>query len=490
MITLLLIFVPLAAAVLAYSAKNMRKVIRLILLAGAALHSMLTLLAFTMLDAGKTEELSFAWKETGLLGLDTLGMIFLSITSLLFLIVSIHTLFWLPAEEAVDKDRVHNGTAHESGLLREHIFLPCLLAFLSMMTLVICSRNFGLLWVAVEATTLVSAPLICFHRSPHSLEAMWKYLLICSVGIGLALFGTMLTGVAGQTASGALGLNFDTLKENAGQLHTGWFKAAFIFILVGYGTKMGLAPFHTWLPDAHSEAPGTVSALLSGSLLNCSFLGIIRFCTITPEVLRPFCNGLLVALGLLSLAVAAFFIIRQSDFKRMLAYSSVEHMGLAVILWGIGAESVTMFHLCGHSVIKMTLFLTAGNILLAYGTRSVSAVGGNVRDNPEKRRNLDHRAAADLRHTAIAAVRHGIPAGARRSALAGRLGARSAVRRFRRNVDGVPENGNGKKRNTGKNIVSGKAGGKIVGHAVLRRCHSTGVRHNASVDTEYGETLI
>ena len=376
MITLLLIFVPLAAAVLAYSAKNMRKVIRLILLAGAALHSMLTLLAFTMLDAGKTEELSFAWKETGLLGLDTLGMIFLSITSLLFLIVSIHTLFWLPAEEAVDQDRVHNGTAHDSGLLREHIFLPCLLAFLSMMTLVICSRNFGLLWVAVEATTLVSAPLICFHRSPHSLEAMWKYLLICSVGIGLALFGTMLTGVAGQTASGALGLNFDTLKENAGQLHTGWFKAAFIFILVGYGTKMGLAPFHTWLPDAHSEAPGTVSALLSGSLLNCSFLGIIRFCTITPEVLKPFCNGLLVALGLLSLAVAAFFIIRQSDFKRMLAYSSVEHMGLAVILWGIGAESVTMFHLCGHSVIKMTLFLTAGNILLAYGTRSVSAVGG------------------------------------------------------------------------------------------------------------------
>ena len=112
MITLLLIFVPLAAAGLAYSAKNMRKVIRLILLAGAALHSMLTLLAFTMLDTGKTEELSFAWKGTGLLGLDTLGMIFLSITSLLFLIVSIHTLFWLPAEEAVDKDRVHNGTAH------------------------------------------------------------------------------------------------------------------------------------------------------------------------------------------------------------------------------------------------------------------------------------------------------------------------------------------------------------------------------------------
>ena len=129
MITLLLIFVPLAAAVLAYSAKNMRKVIRLILLAGAALHSMLTLLAFTMLDTGKTEELSFACKGTGLLGLDTLGMIFLSITSLLFLIVSIHTLFWLPAEEAVDQDRVHNGTAHESGLLREHIFLPCLLAF-------------------------------------------------------------------------------------------------------------------------------------------------------------------------------------------------------------------------------------------------------------------------------------------------------------------------------------------------------------------------
>ena len=147
-----------------------------------------------------------------------------------------------------------------------------------------------------------------------------------------------------------------------------------------------------------------------------------------------------------------------------------------------------MFHLCGHSVIKMTLFLTAGNILLAYGTRSVSAVGGMFGTIPKN---------AVIWITGLLLI-CGTPPSPLfvtelllgRAALAGRLGARSAVRRFRRNVDGVPENGNGKKRNTGKNIVSGKAGGKIVGHAVLRRCHSTGVRHNASVDTEYGETLI
>ena len=145
------------------------------------------------------------------------------------------------------------------------------------MTLVIVSRHLGLLWVGVEATTLASAPLIYFHRNPRSLEATWKYLLICSVGIALALLGNFFIAVAAKSYGGpSIRLTIDDLSANAQSLDPLWLKAAFLFFLVGYGTKMGLAPLHTWLPDAHSEAPSVVSALLSGALLNCAFLAILR----------------------------------------------------------------------------------------------------------------------------------------------------------------------------------------------------------------------
>ena len=340
MITLLLVFFPLAAALAAYLAGNNRIVIRVCLALSALLHAGLTVCSLQL----PREMTSCVWKGQEWIGLDRTGSLFLVITSLLFLFVTVHTLLWLPAEYRAETKPAPRG--HFTGLQSEHIFIPCMLAFLATMTLVITSRNFGLLWVAVEATTLVSAPLICFHRSDRSLEAMWKYLLICSVGIGLALFGTMLMAVSAQSL-GHIGMNMDVLAAHADEFDLGWFKGAFIFILAGYG-----------------------------SLLNCSFLGIIRFWQIAPEPLKPFCGNLLTTLGILSLVVAAFFIIRQSDFKRMLAYSSVEHMGLAALLWGRGLEDYSLIHLCGHSVIKMTLFLVAGNILLAYGTRSVSAVGG------------------------------------------------------------------------------------------------------------------
>lgn len=359
MIALLLILLPLAAAVAAWPIRRENSA-RILLLLSACVHTGLTVCCVTLPPAMS----SFRWNGQEWIGLDDAGMIFLMVTSLLFLFVALHTVL-----ESVAEGK--NG----SGLFREHFHLPCLLGFLATMTLVITARNFGLLWVAVEATTLVSAPLILLHRSGRSLEAMWKYLLICSVGIGFALLGTMLTAVSAR-AAGAAGLSMSDLAACSAAFPDDWFKAAFVLILAGYGTKTGLAPFHTWLPDAHSEAPATVSALLSGSLLNCSFLAVIRFCQIAPEEVRPFCNELLTALGILSLVVAAFFIIRQSDFKRMLAYSSVEHMGLAALLWGCGLESISFLHLCGHSILKMTLFLLAGNFFLACGTRSVDRVGG------------------------------------------------------------------------------------------------------------------
>lgn len=227
-----------------------------------------------------------------------------------------------------------------------------LIAFFGAMVAAVLTRSLVGMWVAIEATTLLSAPLICHHKSAGAVEAMWKYLLICSIGIALALFGTLLV------------------------LH-GWYKPGFVFILAGYGTKMGLAPFHTWLPDAHSEAPGPVSAMLSGALLNCSFLAIWRFRAIMPEAIAPFCDNAMIALGLLSLAVAAVFVVRQTDYKRMLAYSTVEHMGLIIILFAIHArEELLCAHVFFHSVIKMALFLVAGNLLLAYGTREIAAIHG------------------------------------------------------------------------------------------------------------------
>ena len=236
----------------------------------------------------------------------------------------------------------------------EAVFAGCLLLFLATMTLVTVSRHLGLMWVGVEATTLASAPLIYFHRHHRSLEATWKYLLICSVGIALALLGNFFVAVAARSAGGPMiHLTIDDLVAHAGSLNPLWLKAAFLFFLVGYGTKMGLAPLHTWLPDAHSEAPSVVSALLSGALLNCAFLTILRTHSLLSAAgLAAFSSDLLVLFGLLSMAVAAVFILGQADFKRMLAYSSVEHMGILALGIGIGGAATfgAMLHAVNHSL--------------------------------------------------------------------------------------------------------------------------------------------
>jgi hydrogenase-4 component F len=231
------------------------------------------------------------------------------------------------------------------------------------MMFALTASSVPLMWVAVELTTLVSAPLIAYHCDKGSLEAMWKYLLICSIGIAFALFGTMLVLHAQSTGNAR------------------WYMAGFAFVLAGYGTKMGLAPFHTWLPDAHSEAPAPVSALLSGALLNCSFFAIVRFREMMPDAAVPFCNNAMLSLGILSVAVGAVFMVRQTDFKRLLAYSSVEHMGLIMVLYSLFPSDrvvglALLAHIAAHSLTKTLLFQTAGNLLLAFRTRAVSVVQG------------------------------------------------------------------------------------------------------------------
>ena len=286
---------------------------------------------------------------------DTLRNFLLILTPVLFIANLVQSFFYLP-----ESSRRESG-GHMSNVL----YYALLFLFFGAMMFSLLASSLPLMWVAIELTTLVSAPLITYHRSRESLEAMWKYLLICSIGIAFALFGTMLVLHAQSTGS------------------VMWYKAGFAFVLAGYGTKMGLAPFHTWLPDAHSEAPAPVSALLSGALLNCSFFAIVRVREMMPFAATPFCDAAMLALGILSLAVGAVFMVRQTDYKRLLAYSSVEHMGLVIILFSLAlSSSGTMLwyalalHIAAHSITKTLLFQTAGNLLLAFRTRAVSVVQG------------------------------------------------------------------------------------------------------------------
>ena len=278
------------------------------------------------------------------------------LTPVLFAANLAQSFFYLP--EAAGRE----GGGH----MPHPLYYALMTLFFGTMMFALLAPSLPLMWVAVELTTLVSAPLIAYHRDKGSLEAMWKYLLICSIGIAFALFGTMLVLHAQSTGSAR------------------WYMAGFAFVLAGYGTKMGLAPFHTWLPDAHSEAPAPVSALLSGALLNCSFFAIVRFREMMPEAAAPFCDNAMLSLGILSVAVGAVFMVRQTDFKRLLAYSSVEHMGIIAVLYSLCGTldddrivaAALLLHIAAHSLTKTLLFQTAGNLLLAFGTRAVSVVQG------------------------------------------------------------------------------------------------------------------
>ncbi|MEN6452193.1 MAG: proton-conducting transporter membrane subunit [Thermoguttaceae bacterium] len=320
----------------------------------------------------------------GWMALDAAGLLFLSITSALFLAAALYAIGYLASESR--GQGFSNGEELPFVNFPEAVFAGCLLLFLSTMTLVTVSRHLGLMWVGVEATTLASAPLIYFHRQPRSLEATWKYLLICSVGIALALLGNFFVAVAARSAAGpTIRMTIDDLVANAGSLNPLWLKAAFLFFLVGYGTKMGLAPLHTWLPDAHSEAPSVVSALLSGALLNCALLTILRaHALLSAAKSAEFSSDLLVLFGLVSMFVAAVFILGQADFKRMLAYSSVEHMGILSLGIGVGGIATfgAMLHAVNHSLTKAMLFLVAGNILALYRTKSTTRVRGLLQTLP------------------------------------------------------------------------------------------------------------
>jgi len=330
----------------------------------------------------------------GWLGLDAVGLLILTLTSALFAAAALYGVGSLANESHGERADFEEGFLFTNA--PEAVFTGGLLWLLATLTLVAASRHLGLLWVAIEGTTLASAPLLYFHRHARSLEATWKYLLLCSVGIGIALLGNFSLEIA-QQAAGAAGaaspLALDAWLARPGALDPTWARVAFLCILVGFGTKMGLAPMHAWLPDAHSEAPSLVSALLSGALLNGAFLGILRTLQVLgaagPDAAAgagylAFASPLLIGFGLASLAFAAVFILGQANYKRMLAWSSVEHMGLLAVAIGVGGGGyqAALLHTVNHSLTKGMLFLLAGNILRAYRSRSSRDVAGLLRALP------------------------------------------------------------------------------------------------------------
>jgi hydrogenase-4 component F len=269
----------------------------------------------------------------------------------------------------------------ESEESRLPVFYALFAGFAFTMLIAPLMGNVGLYWIAIELTTLVSTFLVAFEHAPESIEAAWKYIMIVSAGISLALLGTVLFYWAGTFVLGqSYAMTWSVLVAAAPKMNATLLSLAFLLMLIGYGTKVGLAPMHTWLPDAHSESPAPVSAMLSGALLNTAMLGIVRFLGITQAAgLGPMPRIALIALGLLSLVIGGLFIVRQSGVKRLMAYSSVEHMGVIALGFGFGGILGTagaLYHMLNHSLNKSLMFFGAGSAMRSYGTKDMIGIRG------------------------------------------------------------------------------------------------------------------
>jgi len=364
-----MLIVPVAAACLAVLQKSGRWALR-IALAGAGIELFLGLAMAKRVFSSGAATSGAEW-----LRLDELGAYNLVVMLVVYFLSSVYALFYFDREIAGGK----------LGVNRARMFAGLWCGALGAMTLVFVSNNLGIMWVGIEATTLLTAPLISVHLTRESLEAMWKYILICSVGVAFAFMGTLLV------AAGARSMRIDSehilfwteLRRNASVLDPAFVKAGFVFLLVGYGTKAGLAPMHNWLPDAHSQAPTPVSAIFSGFMLNAALYCVMRYVPIIESVpgLKGWSSSLLVLVGTVSILVAAVFILAQHDLKRLLAYHSVEHMGIITLGLGLGGIGTfaALFHTLNHSLCKTVAFFTAGRLGQACGTHNMTRLSGSMR---------------------------------------------------------------------------------------------------------------
>ena len=334
---------------------------------GAVLTGIVALYCFVV--AAKLEGLQ---QEHSFLRIDGLSSIFVLTIGIVGMIACLYAVNYLRRD-------VSHGELEETRLGQFYCLVHL---FIAAMYLAVLADNLGVMWIAIEGTTIASALLVGFYGSKAALEAAWKYIIICTVGIAFAMFGIILTGYAAQGLLGSpeFSLSWHFLYPEAAQLDPSLMKLAFIFVLIGYGTKAGLFPLHTWLPDAHSQAPSPVSALLSGVLLNCAIYAIIRFHLLTSAAVGSNYSGeLLILFGLMSMIAAMPFILVQKDIKRLLAYSSVEHVGIIVLGVGLGGVigyTGAFLHLINHALGKSALFLSAGTIAQEYKSKLIVRMRG------------------------------------------------------------------------------------------------------------------
>lgn len=367
---ILLIVVPLLAGVIAFAWPREQTRPWLLPL-GGGLHAALSLWLLVQPPASAAG----AW-----LAFDAVARALLPAVSLLFFICSLY---------AVGYVRVRSERGNR-------FFVFALLVLLAFLSLALQAQHLGLLWVAAEAATLMTVPLVHFNGTARAFEASWKYLLVGGTGIALSLLGSFCLGYASLNAGGngdltfsALAAQFVNLDADAFKNSHPWLVAAWVLLLTGYGTKMGLAPMHTWKPDAYGEAPGIVGALLAGGMTTLAFVAVLRVKHVVDSAgAQPMTEITLLGIGLFSMAVAALFLLGTLDFKRMLAYSSVEHMGILAVGaalggWGIWAA---LFHVWTNSLTKGALFLSAGNIRRAAGARNANEVAGMALCTPRSAR--------------------------------------------------------------------------------------------------------
>jgi hydrogenase-4 component F len=372
-----LLLVPLIFSLLAFAARWLGSMTRF-LVEAAHLVSISLVLVLSLRTVRAVLAAGPVFSLGDWLHVDALGAVFLLIIGVVGFLVGLYSIGYTRHDLATG--------ALDDGRLSTYYGLFNL--FLFTMLLVVTANNIIMMWVAVEATTLGSAFLVGIYGQHASLEAAWKYVIICTVGVAFGLYGTILVysdafNVMRLPGSAVL---WTEIVGSARSLDPVMIKMAFVFVLVGFGTKAGLFPMHAWLPDAHSEAPSPVSAMLSAVLLNCALLVVFRFATIANLVLGPsFTQTLFLVFGALSIAAAAFFMIAQRDLKRLLAYSSMENIGLIVLAFGLGGPAgifAGLLQAVNHSLVKALMFCATGNILIKYHSRSLDQVKGMLQAIP------------------------------------------------------------------------------------------------------------
>lgn len=371
---ILILAIPLIVAGVIWKGPDNVKVMGTLHILGSLVYSLAALVAIYSVSNGNV-----IFSFDNMLFLDSVGGVFLLLIAVTGLLINVYSVKYMEWE-------LEKGHLTQKDI---KLFFALSHIFIFTMTLSVIANNIAIMWAAVEATTLSSVFMVAIHKGKRSTESGWKYIVICSIGLAFALYATVLLYSAGFSSikDAHSTMLWTTLMARAKDIDPDALKLIFIFALIGYGTKAGLAPTHTWLPDVHSEGPSPASAMLSAVLLKCALLAIVRYYAIVGNSMVGFeyVQMLMLIISLLSIFIAALFILRQHDIKRMFAYHSVEHIGIIAFGFGIGGPFgifAALFHSMAHSVTKALAFCVSGNIIKIYGTRDMTKMGGLVKIAP------------------------------------------------------------------------------------------------------------